>query len=256
VPDPAQAKNDDDNLPECWGMLSTTMPKICQLGPRSGYTKRIFAVGDSHNNTLIGVYRRIAEHNNWRIDVAGEGGCYLTTARQAQPTEGGQGVCSSWRAGIVAHAGKGRYDAIIVTHSDLDRPVLPGPGQTAEQATVRGLVEAWRSLPDVPIVAIRDNPRMSSVAMSCVDLNRSTAAQACAIPRSQALHEFDSQTEAARLVPRAHMVDLTPFYCTTTACSPVIGSVLVYRDPGHITATYAATLSPYIERRVVAAIMR
>jgi len=36
----------------------------------------------------------------------------------------------------------------------------------------------------------------------------------------------------------------------------VIGNVLVYRDPGHITATYAATLSPYIERQVVAAITR
>lgn len=192
VPDPAQAKNDDDNLPECWGMQSTTMPKVCQLGPRSGYTKRIFAVGDSHNNTLIGVYRRIAKRNNWRVDVAGEGGCYLTTARQLQPTEGGQSVCSSGRSAITAMAGKGGYDGIIVTHSDHDRPVVPGPGETAEQATVRGLVEAWRNLPDVPIVAIRDNPRMTSVELSCVDLHRSTAAQVCAMPRAKALYEFDS----------------------------------------------------------------
>lgn len=255
VPDPAQAKSDDDNLAECWGMQSAGVPKVCQLGPRTGYSKRVFAVGDSHNNTLIGVYRRIAEHNNWRIDVAGEGGCYLSTARQLQPSDGGDAVCSAWRTGVTTMAHQRGYDAIIVTHSDGDRPVIPRSGETVEKATVRGLVEAWRKLPDVPIVAIRDNPRMPASAMSCLAEHPDTAAHVCAVPRGQGMANFDGQAEAAREVSRAHLVDVTSLYCTAKTCSPVIGHVLVYRDPGHITATYAATLSPHIERQVIVAIM-
>jgi len=34
----------------------------------------------------------------------------------------------------------------------------------------------------------------------------------------------------------------------------VIGHVLVYKDHTHITATFADTLAPYIERQVVAAL--
>jgi len=121
---------------------------------------------------------------------------------------------------------------------------------------VRGLVEAWRKLPDVPIVAIRDNPSMPASLPGCVAEHRERAAQVCAVSRSRGLANFDGQGEGARQVPRAHLVDMTSFYCTATLCSPVVGNVLVYRDLAHITATYAATLSPYIERKVVAAITR
>jgi hypothetical protein len=50
------------------------------------------------------------------------------------------------------------------------------------------------------------------------------------------------------------MVDVTSFYCTAAVCPPVIGHVLVYKDRTHITATFADTLAPYIERQVLAAL--
>ncbi len=255
IPDPAQAGRDDDNLPECWGMKSANEPKVCQLGPTTGYRKRVLALGDSHNNTLIGAYRSIAMKNDWRIDVAGEGGCYLTSVRQQQPGgPAGEQVCNTWRAAVTAIANRGGYAAIIVTHSDRDRQVIPKPGETLEQATVRGLVEAWRQLPDVPIVAIRDNPSMPAGNLNCVSEHKATAAQDCAAPRGQALADPDGQAEAVKQVPRARLVDLTQYYCTATVCPPVIGHVLVYRDPTHLTATYAATLTPYLDAKVVAAI--
>ena len=90
--------------------------------------------------------------------------------------------------------------------------------------------------------------------LSCVAEHPNTAARVCAVPRSQGLAQFDGQAEAALHVPRAHLVDVTSLYCTATVCSPVIGHVLVYKDHTHLTATFAATLSPYIERQVVAAL--
>jgi hypothetical protein len=102
-------------------------------------------------------------------------------------------------------------------------------------------------------VAIRDNPAMPANILTCVSQHPDTAATVCAAPRSQALTS-DGQAEAVQQVPRAHLVDVSSFYCTATVCPPVIGHVLVYRDQSHITATYAATLTPYIERQVVAAV--
>lgn len=255
VPDPARAASDDDNMAACWGKKAG-MPKVCQLGPQAGHVKRLFAVGDSHNNTLIGVYRRIAERNNWRIDVAGFGGCYLTTAVQRQPSDIEAKICRSWQSEVAAIAHRNNYDAIIVTHSARDRLVVPKPGETREVATVRGMVEAWRNLPPVPILAIRDNPVMPKTILSCVTEHRNMAATACAVPQATALAAFDGQAEAARQVPSARVIDVTHLYCANNVCPPVIGHVLVYRDHSHITATYAATLSPYIERQMLDALAR
>ena len=86
LPDPAAVKKDDDNLLACWGSDADGQPRVCPLGPVTGFTKHLLAIGDSHSNTLIGAHRRIAAQRNWRIDVAGTGGCYVTDSPRRQPS--------------------------------------------------------------------------------------------------------------------------------------------------------------------------
>jgi hypothetical protein len=47
---------------------------------------------------------------------------------------------------------------------------------------------------------------------------------------------------------------MTPFFCDARRCPSVIGGVMVYRDHTHLTATYVATLAPYISREVTTAL--
>ncbi len=251
VPAPATAREYDANRTACWGSANGH-PKVCGLGVLTGYTKRLFAIGDSHNNNLIGVYEAIALRNHWRIDVAGDGGCYLTTALQMQPSQGEAAACNRWRAQVTQIARDGHYDAILVTHSRIDRPVLAQLGLTSGQATVRGLVQAWDALPDIPIIAIVDNPAMPPTILTCVSTHLSDAATACAETRARALSSFDGSVPAAQQVSRVRVVDMTSFYCTETLCSPVIGHVLVYRDNSHITSTYEMTLVPYFDAKILA----
>ena len=42
------------------------------------------------------------------------------------------------------------------------------------------------------------------------------------------------------------LVDLTDHICGPTVCSAVTGGVITYFDASHLTATYAATLAPYL----------
>ena len=250
VPTLAMAKADDDNREECWGMESPTRAMICTVAAPEGYDKRIVAIGDSHNNTLIGAYQRIGESQGWRVDVAGTAGCYLTTAEQAANSDSHRSFCLKWRAAVWEAMRADPPDAIIVTHSTGDNIVVPAPGETVESATVDGLVEAWSELPDVPIIAIRDNPGMTKETAGCVARFGLDADVECDRPREQAL-VFDGQKEAAARVPNARVVDLSDFYCTDESCSPVIGNVLVYRDSRHVTSTWVRTLTPYLERDIV-----
>jgi hypothetical protein len=48
------------------------------------------------------------------------------------------------------------------------------------------------------------------------------------------------------------VIDAADRFCLGRLCPAVIGNVLVYRQTGHITATYAATLAPWLERRLPA----
>lgn len=239
---------DGAHRPECWSNNGESAFRVCSLGPDSGYSRHLMAVGDSHSHALIPVYEKIAEAANWRIDVAGKGGCYLTTAPIRQYQVEFRAECASWLEQLRAHlAGREPYDALIVTHFEAF-PILTGPGETQLEAEVEGLVEAWseQTARGVPILAIKDLPHMPPGTPDCVREHGLAAARECAIPRNQAVRPENSQKEAVRRVAGARLIDLDAFYCGARRCSPVIGGVVVYRDEHHVTATYARTLAPFL----------
>ena len=249
VPTPAAAAEDDVNRDACWSNTTADF-NVCTVGPRTGYTKHLSAIGDSHNNALLSAYAAIAEQRNWRIDVAGHIGCYLTTAVQQAPSQAYTDSCDEWKRSattwISAHPG---LDAVVVTHATTKSPVVAPAGTTTEQATVDGLVGAWRSAVDagVPVIAIRDNPVARDDVMTCLGRMSGPTTTECDVPRSEALASFDGSEQAVRQIgDRARFVDLTDWYCTTTSCPAVVGGVLVHRDPTHLTATFATTLAPYL----------
>ena len=45
-------------------------------------------------------------------------------------------------------------------------------------------------------------------------------------------------------------IDPTSHFCLADLCPAVIGDVLVYRNSGHITASFIATLAPWLERQL------
>lgn len=252
VPASANAQDDDSNKPACWATGGEPKLSVCQLGPASGYDKHLIAVGDSHNNTLIAAYEKIATDNNWRIDVAGKAGCYWTAALQQVP-DFDVTPCASWRKDLAQHlVSAGPFDAVITTHSAADNLPLAAPDGTVESAIVDGLVAAWGPVASsgTPVIALRDNPRSTPDALSCVENEGLGSGDSCAIPRDVALGAFDGSAEAVELVPGSSLIDLTDMFCSATECPGIIGHVNVYRDVSHLTATYARTLAPYLGSQI------
>ncbi len=257
VPTAAQAFDDDGNDPRCWSTYTSGELTMCSVGPKDGYTVRLAAVGDSHNNALISAYEAIAESNGWRIDIAGHAACYWTTAVQRQDNDEQARTCDEWKAALAAHLSQaGRYDAVITTHATSLSLRRPPDGVTQEQATVDGLVEAWTTqVPaGTPVIALVDNPQTQKGNQECIDRFGTTDPDRCATPRGDGFRKFDGSAEAVARVPRASLVDMTDFYCDRTVCPSVIGGVNVYRDQTHLTDTYVTTLAPYLGDRVRAAL--
>ncbi|WP_022883312.1 acyltransferase family protein [Glaciibacter superstes] len=251
VPFPVDRGSDDDNRPGCWTEMGKSSLNVCSLGPTAGYVRHLIAVGDSHNNTLLGTYERMANDNNWRIDVAGRGGCYWTTADTLRP-RWDQDACKQWQDALASLLLTGPFDAILTTHSDTNNAVRPPVGVSKEQATIDGLIGAWTPVAErgIPVISIRDNPLSSPESGYCVERMGANAAGACDQPRERALAAFDGAVQAAAATPGATVIDLSDLYCTATTCPAVIGNVVVYRDTTHVTATWARTLAPIIGRAI------
>jgi peptidoglycan/LPS O-acetylase OafA/YrhL len=252
VPAPAAAKDDDPNRAACWNGAFTT----CVLGEESGYSKRLIVIGDSHSNALLGAYDRIGRENGWRIDLAGTGGCYLTTAVQDGLNEQGVRGCNRWKQQAIRYVQEHRdqADALVVTHSATQMAVTASSDAERDAKSEAGLVDAWTQAAgdQLPVIAIRDNPVPRRDVIVCVSQMSGATDASCDQPRSEALARTDSSAEAMQQFRaqggRGELIDLTPYYCTATTCPAVIGGVLVYRDTSHITGTWAMSLKPYLEQ--------
>ncbi|MET3450852.1 acyltransferase family protein [Curtobacterium sp. 1544] len=257
VPSAANALDDDANRAACWSNDSDAF-NVCALGPKTGYTKHLIAIGDSHNNVLVDTYERIAEAENWRIDVAGHQSCYLTTAVQKAGSAEQVADCNGWKQNAMEYLrSHSDLDGVIVTHSTGNGPVIPPAGKSNDDTVVDGLVDAWRSAADagIPIIALRDNPTARPDVVACVGQMSGATTSGCDSSRANALRLFDgSEQAAARLPGKVRTIDLTDYYCTATVCPAVIGGVLVHRDPTHLTNTFAKTLSPYLGDEIAGAL--
>ena len=259
LPEPALLARDDANRPACWATASESTLDICELGPTDAAV-RLLAVGDSHNNTLVGAYEMIASSRGWRIDVAGREGCDWSHAYRDQATDQRVQQCLDWVNLVDEHVAATAYDAIVVMHSSRaayraapDSEKLPDDDPVVEELRRDGLVQAWATRPDpsVPIIAIRDNPIFPSGQLDCVLDERSIANGECDFPREDVLLD-DGNAAAVAEDPNAHLIDLTEYMCEESTCSMVVGGVIVTRDGFHLSATYARSLAPYLDRALAA----
>ncbi|MBU3977517.1 acyltransferase family protein [Propionicimonas sp.] len=257
IPDPA-VSGVDVNRAECWTGVDSSEVHVCQLGPESGYTRAMFAVGDSHNSGLIQMYEAMATEMNWRIDLTGHNGCYWSARETDDPNLPRREKCTQWKSNITQWLNdRPAYDAIFTMHASSRSQSVPIGAETKDEATVNGMSKAWSTQTSrgATILAIRDNPVQRSDVKSCIDRHREDP-NSCALPRSKALAWFEGSKEAVAATPGAYLIDLTPLLCNSEICPVVIGNAVVYSDRDHLTTEFARSLTPFIERAASAALDR
>ncbi|MFD4323064.1 acyltransferase family protein [Nocardioides sp. NPDC058538] len=243
----------------CWSNKERPVRlEVCTLGPARDYSRRLLAIGDSHNHQLVPAYREIAERRGWRIDVASRAGCHWNARDRVGAPRTTVELCRQWKSRLATYLSEERgIDAYVVIHSSQVSVEAVGD-ETPGEALGRGLAEAWARRPDpsVPVIAIRDSPifegsttRFARVVQPCIDDAGLAAGSTCARDRERVVRD-DGSADAVRLTPNAHRIDLTDYFCEPDTCSPVVGNLQVYQDGFHISPLYAATLAPYLGDRL------
>jgi hypothetical protein len=141
--------------------------------------------------------------------------------------------CEQWRENAIEKIKELRANIMFTSQSryrDIPRETM-----------AKGLRSVWTELTDagVQVIAIRDTPRIPFRPETCLD---------CKTPRTKALQN-DNFAYAAAPLRGVRVVDLTDEICGRETCDVVVGNIIVYRDPTHITATYAERLAPYLARK-------
>jgi peptidoglycan/LPS O-acetylase OafA/YrhL len=235
----------------CFVDVDALRSPACVYGPRSASTT-VVLFGDSHAMQWFPALERIAQSRRWRLVELTKAGCppeavsvVYAPLRRAYPE------CDVWRAAALARIERVRPALVIATGSVQYRVIAGGRRLDAEHSTraleagyepiLARLRQAARRVAVITDVPLPPWDVPDCVARAMRDLPH------CAFPRDAAV------ARARRIVARVRgveLVDPTDRFCLAALCPAVIGNVLVYRRTGHMTATYAATLAPWLDERL------
>ena len=230
----------------CHQNVNEDQAEFCVFGDDSA-EYRIAIVGDSHAAQWTPTLDRLAQENGWRVDSYTKSSCALVgTTIMA---EGGQKTydsCLSW------------HDKVMESLTGSEKPDLVlTSGQAYETADGKPLADSlattWAALRDsgITVAALGDTPRPGINVPECAIANSDRLTK-CAVDRSVAMKNgLATQKTAAEAAGGINVLDMTDQICPGQECSAVIGNVFVWRDSNHLTATYARTLAPALESKLI-----
>ena len=222
-------------------------PVTCSVGDTTEPVKKVALFGNSHAGQWEPAVTAIAAEHQWQVDTYVIGVCQPTTDNAEAPS------VDPVQIDACDELVERTIDRVVADHDLVVMSTLDRDSTSPDiyEATLRRLTEAG-----VPVLVIRDTPAPMDPdydTVTCVSehLDDTTA---CDGTRRKYVGP-DPLTEAARAVDSDLIttVDLADHICRDRVCPAVIGGVIVYADYNHLSKTYSATLAPYLEPAVLAA---
>ncbi len=213
--------------------------------------------GDSHALSWFPAVERLAIDKGWRLISLTMSACTPAEIPAYMPRNHSVSwACAEWRDAALGLLEQVHPAVIIAAGTrgfatvDDAGNLLTGSARTAAweagvERTVDRLKEAggrviWMA--DTPIARV-DPPICLARHL------RSTLA--CATPVSYAVNQvWLSEEHYMTQIEDVGFIDPSLWICPTSPCPAVIGRVQVYRDAGHMTATFMATLAKRLEKAV------
>jgi peptidoglycan/LPS O-acetylase OafA/YrhL len=240
------AQNDKERLiaDGCFGSLQASTPKDCTYGNPNG-TFTVALVGDSHASQWFPALEQIATARGWRLITYVKASCVFVDLPIFSPLlKREYSECEAWRPLVVQRLIAEQPDLVIVSSDRW----LPPVNKIDEDPTRQGEAMA-RLLRQIPgrIAILADTPAAAVDVPVCLsahlnDITRCATSWISAVGRQHLVRE-----RAAAQAASATLIDLSGAICPDDPCEPVVRGMIVYRDDHHLTATFAASLAPYLE---------
>ena len=226
----------------------------CVYGDRRS-SKTVVLFGDSHAMQWFPALEATAKRRHWRLVELTKGGCPPPLVQILLPGTARQDPsCDVWRESALRRIERER-PALVLVGMSMRYTVLDGERRLGRGESTRalgaGYAPALARLRAAAgrVAVLTDVPRPPKDIPSCVS-GAMRHLRRCAFARGPALANAFAIRDAAARVPGIETVDATDRFCLPDLCPAVVGDVLVYRNSGHITASYMKTLGPWLERRL------
>ena len=190
--------------------------------------KVVMLVGASHAAMWHEAISGASAELGWRLVVVTKGGCRLSI--EENPSDE---ACALWRQNVLIEVEKVQPDLVITTST-----VTTFSGKETIPA---GYTLFWERLStlELPVLMIRDVPRWSSNPIDCVERFPESHAEFCVMPSESRLSEVEPWLDLAADYPAFTFVDFTDWVCPGGICRARDEDGFIYRDLGHITASFS-----------------
>lgn len=250
APSLASARDDEERLrgDGCLAFERVAAPPNCVYGVK-GATITIALVGDSHASHWFPAIEAIALERGWRLLTFVKVSCSFTTLAQRNlALKRDYRECTAFNEATVARITEVKPALTIVVNRRTFRPIADGITPASAGAAFGEMVAR---LPGATAILV-DTPDPGRDVPACLSKHPSDI-RTCLFTQDDADNrEIGVAERVAADVSGAQLIDLTSSFCATWPCSPISGSLLIYRDEDHMTKTFsrslAAPLSVEIEK--------
>lgn len=259
VVDPLLALDDKSDAFEdgCWSMRPFADRKVCTYG--HGETQ-IALVGNSHADHWLPALQALAKHHDWTITTFLIEECNPTDAVLAFPTQERADNCLDWGKWVMTQTKGTKFDLVVTS----ERQAVPVVGQslaTTRDSAVNGYksyLTKWHEA-NTNVLVITDSPYPWQGRVwvpTC--LSKNPGKEEVCSGTLETWYKVDALRFAAEELayPTITTVNMDQYYCPRDVCPAVIGSVVAYSDGSHFTATFSATMAPYLNAPIMAALER
>jgi len=218
----------------------------CVYGPEGAETT-VFLFGDSHAQQWLPALEVLATDRDWRLRAITKSACPLVDGTVWNGVlKRGYRECDAWRERVLELIVE-EGPAVVLVAADRSYQLMDERGERIEDGhdaawSAALTAELERLGVDTPVVVIADTPRVGYDPAEC--LATSAGIEDCDVARTRMVDDDYAQLERAAVAEAgAGIVSATDWICEQDDCPIVRGSLLVYRDSHHLTATYAARLA-------------
>ncbi len=240
----------------CFDDFTDASVHPCLYGDTSS-SRSVVLFGDSHAIMWFPAIDNLANQQHDALVVMAKATCPPIDITIFSPDLGRTYTeCQEWRAAELERMTTLRPAVVILGFSREygipdDHVVVDGP---AWQSGLADMITTIERDTGARVVLMGDDPYPQQSVADCLSQHL-TDTPVCAIPKHYPFYNPGgiSQERAVAASTGAGYVDTDPWFCMATACTVIVGNMLVYRDDNHITATYANWLTPVIGAHLDAA---
>ena len=219
----------------------------CTYG-KPGSKRTVVLIGDSHALQYGPAMIRIAEKRGWRLIALMRQSCVIADVNYEK-------VCNTWRKDAMRKITRRiRPDMVVLSNatSGIYRVTRNGRELTRrksqpylERGMIRNLKRFRRAGAKVAVIQDQE-----IVPFGFEDCLAEKPKDECSFRRGKRNSRGPFDAIAARSVKGSVLIDPLPKLCPGGTCPVAIGNTIIYRDIYHLSATYAATLVPWLNRRL------